>query len=315
MTKNQNEIEIIQYSSLEGITIFFNTLYYRTPHQHKVLELLWCIKNDLEIIIQNSSMTVSPGDIVIFNPEEIHELKGAEEGTVFLCLQIDLSENAWSKVYKNLQFDGHRVGDYASAGEVKALTDDIADIAQMYYAKKEGYELYCSGKASLLVYNLMQKVPCRLLTIGEATERRRKSERMERLLEFVDENYMNKIRLTDFASMEDCSVSYLSHLVKETLNQSFQEYVCQVRLNEACRMISNNADKLIDVCIESGFSDYRYFCKAFKERFNMRPEEYRQNEKSFKSAVKMHYSPHSREVRYSDEESLKMLEKLGLNVK
>ena len=74
-------------------------------------------------------------------------------------------------------------------------------------------------------------------------------------------------------------------------------------------MISGDADKLIDVCEESGFSDYRYFCKAFKERFNMLPEQYRQNAQSLPSTVKEHYSPHSREVRYSEQESLKMIKK------
>ena len=294
---------------MEGITVFFNTLFYRTPHQHQVLEILWCLDNSMEVIIQNEAIKVSAGDVILFNPEELHELRGAEEGTVFLCLQIDLSDNSCSKRYKNLQFDGHRVGDFVEKKELSKITAEIADIAKMYYQKDDGYELYCSGKALLLLYHLMEKVPYRILTIGEATERRRKSERMERLLQFVDKNYMNKIRLTDFAEKEQCSVSYLSHLVKETLNQSFQEYVCAVRLNEACRMISGDADKLIDVCEESGFSDYRYFCKAFKERFNMLPEQYRQNAQSLPSTVKEHYSPHSREVRYSEQESLKMIKK------
>ena len=85
---------------------------------------------------------------------------------------------------------------------------------------------------------------------------------------------MHKIRLSDFARAERRSMSYLSHFVKEALGQSFQEYVNTVRFHCACKLIAAGQRRMLDVCVASGFSDYRYFSAAFQKRLGMTPEEY-----------------------------------------
>ena len=98
--------------------------------------------------------------------------------------------------------------------------------------------------------------------------------RLLRLIRFVDANYTHKIRLSDFAEQEDCSVSYLSHFIKDTMNQTFQEYVNSVRFNHACQLIAAGNDSMLSVSVESGFSDYRYFSRAFQKAYGMTPAEY-----------------------------------------
>jgi AraC-like DNA-binding protein len=95
-----------------------------------------------------------------------------------------------------------------------------------------------------------------------------------RLTQFVEENYMHKIRLADFAQAEGCSVSYLSHFIRNTMNQTFQEYVNSVRFSRACKLIAEGNQSMISISVESGFSDYRYFSRAFQEAYGMTPAEY-----------------------------------------
>ena len=57
--------------------------------------------------------------------------------------------------------------------------------------------------------------------------------------------------------------------------KSFQEYVDSVRFQKACRLIELGGLRLLDVSEESGFSDYRYFSRAFVRRTGKTPEEYR----------------------------------------
>ena len=117
-----------------------------------------------------------------------------------------------------------------------------------------------------------------MLSETEATERSRgeaRINRLNRLIEFVEQNHRSKISLSDFAREENRSTSYLSHFVKENLGQSFQEYVTATRFQTACSLIAAGWERLLDVCMESGFSDYRYFSQAFRQRTGMTPEEYR----------------------------------------
>ena len=125
----------------------------------------------------------------------------------------------------------------------------------------------------------------------------------------MDSNFRHKIRLSDFAETEGCSLSYLSHFVKESMNQTFQEYVSTVRFNYACQLIVSGEMNMLDVCMESGFSDYRYFVKTFRRLRGMTPEEYRRSHGSRNWSPDMWHSLHSMERFYSAEQSMEMLER------
>lgn len=115
---------------------------------------------------------------------------------------------------------------------------------------------------------------------------------------------MHKIRLSDFARAERRSMSYLSHFVKEALGQSFQEYVNTVRFHCACKLIAAGQRRMLDVCVASGFSDYRYFSAAFQKRLGMTPEEYsRQPQSPVLDEMQVHHSLHSLERFYSREKA------------
>ena len=131
--------------------------------------------------------------------------------------------------------------------------------------------------------------------------------RLMRLIQFVDENYMHKIRLSDFARQEGRSVSYMSHFVKDTMNQTFQDYVNSVRFNCARKLIAGSKDSLVSICMESGFSDYRYFSQTFRETYGMTPAEYRRQARtSYPEQAFVNHSLHSREEIYSDRMCLQL---------
>lgn len=138
-----------------------------------------------------------------------------------------------------------------------------------------------------------------------------RNRRLRAFIRFVDENYMHKIRLADFAEAEGVSLHYLSHFVKDALNQSFQDYVNSVRVNCACQLMAAGEERLLDICEESGFSDYRYFSKAFKRQFGLTPEEYRKVQRKPENAV-VHHSLHSLERFYDDEQSKEILSRLSV---
>ena len=120
---------------------------------------------------------------------------------------------------------------------------------------------------------------------------------------------MHKIRLSDFARQENRSVSYMSHFVKDTMNQTFQDYVNSVRFNRARQMIAEGRDSLVSISIASGFSDYRYFSQAFIKTYGMTPAEYRRHaQETLPEQAFQQHSLHSREQIYNPQQSLALLQ-------
>ena len=82
------EMEIVQYRQIEGLTIFLNTVDYRTPHVHPEWELLWVLDQPLSVTSEQSRFVVEEGDFVLFSPSFPHEFHKTDKSCTFMCLQI-----------------------------------------------------------------------------------------------------------------------------------------------------------------------------------------------------------------------------------
>ncbi len=300
-----NEFEIVSHQQMDGISLFFDTVDYRTAHVHPEWELIWILEESLTVVCGQNRFEAQPGDLVLFSPNEPHEFHRTRKSCTFLCHQI--SPKVLPEM-RRISVDGLHPGAYLSEEELQALKNQIAATAAAYLEQDRHYELYCLGQSSLILYRLLSKLPCRVLSPEELVSIDKRNARLMRLFRFVDENYMHKVRLQDFAIQEGCTVSYLSHFVKNAINQTFQDYVNAVRFNCACKLIAAGGMRMLDVCLESGFSDYRYFSKAFRQQFGMTPEEYSRHaavQPPEKSAVGR--SMHSMERFYSRDESISLL--------
>lgn len=302
-----NELEIIQYRQIEGLSIFFDTVDYRTSHVHPEWELIWVLDAPLSVTCGQSRFTVHAGQMVLFSPNEPHEFHKEGESTTFLCLQV--SENVLPML-RAIRLDSHIVDAHLDADAYATTQRALADIMRAYWERKENYALFCVGQSMLIFYRLLEAMPSHTLTSEEAASVGKRNDRLLRLIAFVDENYMHKIRLADFAETEGCSVSYLSRFIKDTMNQNFQDYVTSVRFNCACKLIASGEKRLLDVCMESGFSDYRYFSREFKKQYGMTPEAYRKyTQKRRPETQALRHSLHSVERFYTREESLTLMRK------
>lgn len=300
-----NELEIIQYPQIKGLSIFFDTVEYRTSHFHLDWELVWLLKNPLSVTCGQSKFILQPGQMVLFGSNEPHEFHKVNESATFLCIQVS------PQLFPNLppmSIEEKYPHMFLSEGEMQQVKQGIWKMADAYARRKENYDLYCTGICCLIFHRLLSALPTHILTPEESACIDKRNLRLQRLINFVGENYMHKIRLSDFAAMEHRSVSYLSHFIKDTMNQTFQEYVTSVRFNCACKLIAAGGKQMLDICMESGFSDYRYFCREFRRQYNMTPEQYSQFKKKTQLDTNpVRHSIHSTERFYSTEESLQLL--------
>ena len=304
-----NEFEVIRYPQMNGLNIFFDTVDYRTPHAHPEWELILLLDHALSVTCGQRRYLAKPGEMLLFSPHQLHEFHREGEGCTFLCLQI--SPRSMAQFYPaldRLTTDELFLRQYLPEQVYEQVRRGVLDLMGAYLRREPCYELYCMGQGCLLFHRILSHVPHHVLSEGELNSRDKSNARLKRLIRFVDENYMHKIRLSDFAEQEGCSVSYLSHFVKDTLNQSFQEYVNTVRFNCACKLIATGERRMLDVCVESGFSDYRYFVRTFRQQVGMTPEEYRlQAVRHEPGSAAVKHSLHSLERFYTREQSLALL--------
>ena len=307
-----NEFEIVQHPQIEGINLFFDTMDYRTPHLHPEWELLWVLDSRLAIRQGEEEAVAGPGALVLLPPRQLHEFRCGGNSCTFLCLQVSprlLAESL--PAIDRIRVESIFPAAHLTGEELSQVRAALRETMRAYLERPPFYELFCVGQVCLLWHRLLTRMPCRAATAKEAAQAEKRSARAQRLIRFVDENYMHPIRLADFARQEGCSLNHMSAFVRQTLNQSFQQYVDTVRFHCACRLIALGDARMTDVCFAAGFSDYRYFSRAFQARLGVTPEEYsRRAQPPVEEQSRLHRSIHSMERLYTREKSLELLARL-----
>jgi AraC-like DNA-binding protein len=307
-----NEYEIIQYSQTGGLNLFFDTVDYRTSHIHPEWELLWVIDQPLNVTYRQQDYFAAPDTMLLISPRQPHQYRKQGESSTFLCLQISPKcfELACPEL-KSMMSEELIPDRYWTQRQRLQARSLLMSVAEHYFRQTPCYQLFCLSQAAMLLYLTLTAVPCQQVGQAELRDLERRNARLMRLLAFVDGHYTQKLRLTDFAAQEQCSVSYLSRFTREMLNQTFQEYVETVRFHAACKLIATGETKMVDVYTASGFSDYRYFSRAFQKRTGKTSEEYRKSQAAeHVEQTHVHRSIHSLERFYSREKSVQMLEEL-----
>ena len=299
-----SEYEIIHYPQIAGINLFFDTVEYRTAHFHPEWELLWLVEHPLRVTCRQQEYLAPEDSVLLLPPQCSHQFQKQEEGATFLCLQI--LPQCFHTAFPELELlttcelfaDQFWSPEQRRTGRRRFL-----ELASAYFDRPPCYQLTVQARSADLLHLALTSVPVQQYSPAEQREQERQNARLSRLLRYVDEHYTEKIRLSDFAARERCSLSCLSRFVKKMLNQTFQEYVDSVRFNAACKQIASGESKMTDVSLASGFSDYRYFSRAFRQRTGQTPEGFARGSRVVESEhIHVHQSIHSLERFYSREQ-------------
>ncbi|HZJ82755.1 MAG TPA: AraC family transcriptional regulator [Clostridia bacterium] len=100
-----------------------------------------------------------------------------------------------------------------------------------------------------------------------------KIKRVEKVIQYLSENYQERITLEMLSKVADISVSYLGSIFKEITGTSPIDYLMDIRMLRAKTLLLDGVpvSKTADL---TGFNDLYYFSKYFKKREGVSPTQY-----------------------------------------
>lgn len=90
---------------------------------------------------------------------------------------------------------------------------------------------------------------------------------------YIAKNYAAPIRAADLASFCHCSVSSISHMFKQKTGRSISEYVNDIRIKDAKKLLASTDLSVQQVSEMVGFCNPNYFCKVYKQVTGLSPRE------------------------------------------
>lgn len=98
---------------------------------------------------------------------------------------------------------------------------------------------------------------------------------IQNAINFIQDNYGNKITLEDVANHVYLNSSYLSQLFKKEIGTSFGDYLTDIRIKQAKILIRESDKSMNEIAEKVGFANQNYFTKVFKKSVGLSPSEYK----------------------------------------
>ena len=100
---------------------------------------------------------------------------------------------------------------------------------------------------------------------------------VKQCLDYIAENYKEKITLDVLAEHTGLSTYYISSLLKKETGQSLSDHINTTRVKAAQKMLMRDDANIIDIAEQLGFSSHNHFSNVFKRITKTTPSEYMKN--------------------------------------
>jgi len=273
-----------------SIGIFQDNLEKSTWHYHNNYELSFIMEGTGKRIVGDSIVDFQPGDLVFIGPTLPHLWVADKDSW-------NPSNRFLAMVF--LQFNSDILCPHLLA------FPEFKNIATALKYSERGIQVI--GQTLNLVSEIMLQLPymknfermlnfLRLMNIiGESeininlasTEYLRKrlntnSKRISMIHEFLMNNYRNNVNLSELAELVNMAKGSICHFFKMHMGLTLFEYLNQIKVDFACKLLMDPDLSIMEVGYNSGFNNISHFNKQFRSITGISPSEYR---KKFKNLI------------------------------
>ena len=105
----------------------------------------------------------------------------------------------------------------------------------------------------------------------------RNKSRMEQAIAYIQENYATDLNMAVVSNYVSMNYSLFSYAFKMYTGKNFVNYLKDLRVNEAKRLLAETDMRVIEISQQVGYENEKHFMKIFKSVSGVSPTEYRKN--------------------------------------
>lgn len=254
-------------------------------HVHEFLELVYICSGNAVHVINGSEYNVTCGDLFFLNFNTYHTIRQASSDFLmitcaFMPEMVDQSlvqsENAMDILQLMLfkPFFGEMTDPIFSInlmGKQQEFESVLEGMNTEYLRKEKGYQNVL--KASLII--LLTKIFRLSEFEKENGARKNCMDIIKTAVHYLKDNYTKTLRMEDIARQVFLSPNYFASLFKNTTGLSLTDYVHQLRISEACKLLQNTRLSVMEVMHRVGYQDAKFFYQVFKRHTGMTPGTYK----------------------------------------
>lgn len=251
-------------------------------HAHKDYELNLITSGKGKRIVGNNISTFENGDLVLIGPDLTHgwEFAYSEQSKFSECLTIMISEaliNSGLTQFKELE-SIHKLFNRALKGvafkwnQAKDAAQQIKQLAELH-----GPESFIALLKLLKTLAEIEEQEIISITPELPDSYYKDLDQIKTVYDYVMINLQNTITLDTAAGLLNMAPGSFCRFFKKRTGKSFIQYVKDIRISHASKMLSDTELPIAQISFESGYNNLANFNFYFKSLMKMTPSEYRKN--------------------------------------
>ena len=132
-----------------------------------------------------------------------------------------------------------------------------------------------------LIENIETLASSSFAKIDDSTD----SRRVRKIYEYINTHYTQQITLDDLANLVGMTPVALSRFFKLRSGRTVSDYIIDIRLGNATRLLVNTTNSVSEICYDCGFNNLSNFNRIFKRKKECSPTEFRENFRKTKIIV------------------------------
>ena len=153
--------------------------------------------------------------------------------------------------------------------EANALTNLIKSIEN-----KQGFEKLMIFLQILNEIHLSEKKELLSSVSYQSPQKEVDNQRINATFEFLMKNFEREISLEEISEIANMTPNAFCKFFKLRTRKTFSDFLNDIRIGHACRMLQNNEKSVLEICFSSGFNNVSNFNRQFKRRMKMSPRAY-----------------------------------------
>lgn len=113
--------------------------------------------------------------------------------------------------------------------------------------------------------------------LGNQGEISKNAQKMRAAIEYIEEHYAEELNMAVVSNYISMNYSLFSYSFKQYTGINFVNYLKDIRMREAKKLLSDTDMRIIEISQKVGYDNEKHFMKLFKSTYGISPTEYRKN--------------------------------------
>ena len=254
-------------------------IFYDQLHQHEEIQISYIVKGRGSLIVGDSLTDYKENDVLVIGENVPHAFRSDKNAAPESeMLTLFFTKTSFGKDFFNLT-DMNIVDDFFKESEYgMKITSNKTKIITQYNKLRNQNKLRRISSLFNIINHIIQadKTP-----LSSFVYRKKytddEGKRMSAVFEHAIEFFQETITLEDVAEKANMSKNAFCRYFKKHTNKTFFQFLIEVRIENACKLLSNNNKDLTISSISEmcGFQDIANFNRKFKELKGISPSQYR----------------------------------------